>query len=393
MTPEKGGMKMSLQSRRECLERIRDRYARAGRQYKSKILDEFCQTCGYDRKYAIKLLRGPVRKRRRRPGPKPRYGPQERAVLAEIWRRSEYLCSKRLKAALPLWLPWYQRRYGRLPRRVRANLRAISAATIDRLLAPRRVQRGRALTRPGSLLRTQIPIRTDTWDITQPGFLEADSVAHCGQSMAGSFIWSITYTDICTGWTVLRAVWNRGAHEVLQRTREVEQRLPFPIRGFDCDNGSEFLNWHLVRYFTQRKRPVRFTRSRAYHKDDNAHVEQKNWTHVRQLLGYERFQDPSLLQPINDLYSQEWEMLHNFFCPSMKLLRKHRIQSRIVKKHDPPQTPYHRLLQSSAVSPTAKQQLRSTYHRLDPFQLTDALEGKLKRIFQLHRRTKLRKAS
>lgn len=387
---------MSQRSRREYLERIRVRYQGAGRKYKKSILDEFCEVCEYERKYAIKLVNRPPGPRKRPPGPKPRYGEAERRVLKRIWKHAEQICSKRLKAALSLWLPFYEKHYERIAPKVRKNLKAISPATVDRLLASARAHiagRGRAGTRPGTLIRTQIPIRTQHWDVTQAGFLEADSVAHCGESMAGNFIWSITYTDILSGWTVSRAVWNRGAQGVLKQTRDVEQRLPFPVLGFDCDNGGEFLNWHLIRYFTERKQPVQFTRGRPYHKDDNAHVEQKNWTHVRQLLGYERFDDAALLEPINDLYCHEWELLHNFFCPSTKLIQKQRVKSRYVKKHDPPQTPYQRLLQWGGLSKEAKQKLKATYKQLDPFELAAAIEQKLGCIFELHQKSRLGKAS
>ena len=327
---------MSQRSRREYLERVRPRYERAGRKYKKIILDEFCMNCGYERKYAIKLLNGSKEGRKRPPGPKARYGKAEQEVLERIWRQAEQICSKRLKVAIPLWLPHYENRYGPLSGELRSKLEKISPAMIDRLFAPLRTGnlRGRGGTRPGTLLKTRIPIRTDSWDLTEVGFLEADTVAHCGNSMAGDFIWSITYTDIFSGWTVTRAVWNRGAEGVVSQTREVEAQLPFPIKGFDCDNGGEFLNWHLVNYFTERKAPVLFTRSRPYHKDDNAHVEQTNWTHVRQLLGYERFEAPELVEPINDLYRNQWSMLQNFFFPSMKLVSKERVKRRYVNKYD-----------------------------------------------------------
>ena len=375
---------MSLASRREVVERLRRRYARAGRQYKKKLLDQLCELCGYERKYAIKLLNRPCPPRQRPPGPIPRYGQVEREVLLAIWRRAEQPCSKRLKAALPLWLPHYQRRYGPLARRVQRNLRDISPATIDRLLKPLRVRlggRGRALTRPGTLLKSQIPVRAEPWDVSEPGFLEADSVAHCGGSMAGDFIWSITYTDIFSAWTACRAVWNRGAQGVVSQTLEVEQDLPFPIKGFDCDNGAEFLNHHLWSYFAQRKEPVRFTRSRPYHKDDQAHVEQKNWTHVRQLLGYERLEDPALLELINDLYRNEWSWLQNFFSPSAKLLSKHRDRSRWVKTYDEPQTPYQRLLAWGGLSRQQRRRLKELYEGLDPFELAESIERKLLKIF------------
>src|SRR5690606_31184711 len=178
---------------------------------------------------------------------------------------------------------------------------------------------------------------------SRPGFLEADTVAHCGGSLSGDFVWSVTYTDICSGWTCNRAVWNKGSTGIVEATREVEAALPFDLLGFDCDNGSEFLNWHLVRYFQQRPCPVSFTRSRPYKKNDHAHVEQKNWSHVRQLLGYDRFEDPHLCPLINTLYRDYWEPLNNYFIPNAKLIHKTRLGSKIKIRHDKQMTPCARL--------------------------------------------------
>jgi hypothetical protein len=210
------------------------------------------------------------------------------------------MCSKRLKAALPLWLPFYEEKYGTLPATIRCQLVQISPATMDRLLKKVRARypgKGLCGTRPGRLLKHQIPIRTDNRDLAQPGFLEADTVAHCGSAMAGDFIWSLTLTDIYSQWTENRAVWNKGAKDVLEQIKDVEGRLPFAILGFDVDNGSEFLTFHLWRYLLDRPGPVPLTRSRPYRKNDQAHVEQKNWTHVRQLLGYERLEAPDYCPP------------------------------------------------------------------------------------------------
>jgi len=232
------------------------------------------------------------------------------------------------------------------------------------------------------LLKHQIPIRTDNWDVTVPGYLEADTVAHCGNSLEGEFIWSVTYTDIYSGWTTNRAVWNKGAAGVVEATRDVEAALPFAVLGFDCDNGSEFLNWHLVSYFAERENKVGFTRSRPYHKNDNGHVEQKNWTHVRQLLGYDRLEDPALREQINALYRDIWEPFHNYFCPSAKLLSKDRHGAKIKRRHDRPMTPCDRLLASPNVSESAKKKLRQTRAALNPFELQRRLDAALRPILQ-----------
>jgi len=225
-----------------------------------------------------------------------------------------------------------------------------------------------------------VPIQGEVWDERRLGFLEADSVAHCGGSLAGNFIWSLTYTDLASTWTEGRAVWNKGSHGVLEQTQSVEAALPFPVLGFDFDNGSEWLNWTLIRYLQVRPKPVRVTRSRPYHKDDNAHVEQKNWMWPRQLLGYGRLEGQDLLQPINALYTEAWGPLHNFFLPSTKLLKKWRIGSRWVRRHDRPQTAYQRLLAHAELTNKARRQLRDRFHALDPFRLAAEVERRLKPI-------------
>ena len=374
---------MGGKSKKEYLLAIWGRYQRVGRRFKSKILDEFCSVCGYARKYAIGLLsRKPGCKSKRR-GPRRHYDAQVREPLKVIWLQSEQMCSKRLKAALPLWLPFYEHKHGKLAEPIRKKLLRISAATIDRLLKKTRARypgKGLCGTRPGKLLKVQIPIRTDNHDVDRPGFLEADTVAHCGTSMAGSFIWSATFTDIFSQWTENRAVWNKGSTEVLREVRDLEKTMPFELLGFDVDNGSEFLTYHLWRYLLDRPRPIPMTRSRAYRKNDQAHVEQKNWTHVRQLLGYQRLEQPELIPRINDLY-RSWGLFHNYFCPSLKLRSKVRKGSKTLRKYFKPQTPYQRLLECPHLTQDQKQKLRSQYQTLDPFELKEQIEKKLKTLF------------
>jgi hypothetical protein len=379
---------MVLQSRREYLEAIGKRYRKATRKEKSIILGEFCATCGYNRKYAIRLLRKkllPIPNRK--PGPVPFYTKDQLVVpLKRIWFAADQMCSKKLKAAIPLWLPFYEGEYKPLLPDVRKKLLAMSPATIDRLLKPLRAlyKKGRCSTKPGTLLKNQIPIKTHNWDVTRPGYFEADTVAHCGNSMAGDFVFSLTFTDIFSGWTENRAVWGKGSQGVLRQIRNIEERIVFPILGFDCDNGSEFLNHHLVKYFTDRpKAPVQFTRSRPYRKNDNAFVEQKNWTHVRQLLGYDRFDNSELVPVIDDLYINEWSLFTNYFCPTLKLKEKLRINSRYCKKYEPPQTPFQRLIDSKDVSDEAKKTLEEIYNSLNPFKLKRKIDDKLKAVFHI----------
>jgi len=367
-------------ARQPQLDRLRQRYASRHKPGKGRLLDELCEQFGYDRKYAIKLLRATPtpRSRTRARGAPPRYAPIH-DVLTQVWQKAEQPCGKRLVSALPLWLPHYAKHFGALLPTQQKLLRAVSAATVDRLLADQRAASTRGLcgTKPGSLLRTQIPLQGEVWNERRVGFLEADSVAHCGGSLAGDFVWSLTYTDLASTWTAGRATWNKGATGVLEQTRDVESHLPFAVKGFDFDNGSEWLNWHLLRFLQQRARPVRVSRSRPYHKDDNAHVEQKNWMWSRHLLGYGRLGAPHVVPLINAVYAELWEPLHNFFLPSMKLREKWREGSRWVRRHDEPQTAYQRLLRTRQISRAQRQRLHDHYESLDPFELAQQLERRL----------------
>jgi hypothetical protein len=379
---------MSPQSKREYVDAVFRRYKHASRTQKGIILDEFCATLEFHRKHAIRLLRGYKRFTKPKPkkrGPKPLYNDKGiMVVLKRIWLAANLPCSKRLKAILPLWIPGYQSFFAPLPADTSQRLLQISPASIDRLLKPLRIhytRRGRSTTKPGTLLRNQIPIGVNQWDQTIPGFLEADSVAHCGESMLGQFAYTIDCVDIATGWSEQCAVWGRGETGVMEQLRIIETALPFPILGFDCDNGSEFLNHHLFRHFTERKKPVQFTRSRSYHKEDNAHIEQKNWTHVRQWIGYSRLDNPSVVPLLNDLYRSEWRLFHNFFCPSVKLLDKEQVGSKTIKRHDSPKTPFQRIIDSPHIPQAIKEKLISQSLTLNPFILRKAMETKLKKVF------------
>lgn len=378
---------MGKHEKRVYLQAIQSRYRQSDRAAKQTILNEFCEICGYARKYAIRLLNRKLSKTVlpvKHPGPKRKYRPEfVLEPLRRIWFASDQLCGKRLKAAIPIWLPHYENQYGLLADSVRTDLLSMSAATLDRLLKPLRIQHPKGLsgTKPGSLLKTQIPIRTHHWDETQPGFVEADTVAHCGNSLAGDFAWSLTMTDIVTGWTECRATWNKGSHGVLEQIQAIETLLPFPLRGFDCDNGSEFLNQHLLRYFTDHPQKPAFTRSRPYKKNDNAHVEQKNWTHARQLFGYDRLDKYQLVPLMNKLYSTLWCPLQNHFCPSLKLKQKHRDGARIIKQYHAPQTPYQRVLEHPDIPDATKCLLREQHAKLNPFAINAAIEQQLKLIF------------
>lgn len=381
---------MRSKNQASYLEKIYKRYHKADRATKAKILDEFCEVCDYHRKHAIRLLKKQRRGKKiiskQKRGRKISYEAKELLIpLQRVWLASDQMCGKKLKAALPEWLPHYSAVYEPLTPQLENQLLTISAATIDRLLKPVRIRYRKQRccgTRPGTLLKHQIPIKTDNWDVTLPGFLEADSVAHCGNSLAGDFVWSLTFTDILTTWTENRATWNKGAEGVKEQVYHVEKSLPFTLRGFDCDNGSEFLNWHLARYFTERHKPVQFTRSRPYRKNDNAHVEQKNWTTVRQLFGYERFDNSLLVELMNDLYANEWCLYYNHFCPTMKLIEKIKINSKYSKRYDAPKTPYQRVLDCPDIDDAVKQSLRHLHLSLNPFILKQQIQLKLNNIFK-----------
>lgn len=377
-------MNMSREIKGDLLPRLQQRYAGRGREGRSRMLDELCADYSYDRKYAIKLLGGtlPPPSGSKKPGPPTQYEAIE-PIVRTIWLASEQPCGKRLKPALNLWQRHYERHHGRLSQRQRELLKAVSAATLDRLLAAARAsdpRRGLCGTKPGSLLRIEIPIRTDNWDIARPGFLEADTVAHCGGSLAGDFVWSAIFTDIFSAWTEGRAVWNKGAAGVVAAVECVERHLPFPLLGFDSDNGSEFLNHHLRDHFALRPKPVGFTRCRPYHKDDNAHVEQKNWMWPRQLLGYGRLERAELVEPINQLYRQAWGPLMNFFLPGLKLESKWREGSHWRKRYEPAQTAYQRLMAGGSLAARKRKELRDQFESLDPFILKGEVEKRLKKI-------------
>jgi hypothetical protein len=379
---------MSLSAKRESLARIHGRYQRAGRPHKTRILDEFCATCDYHRKSALRLLRRPLAApgSRARPGPKRTYDPVVLVpVLKVLWLASDQLCSKLLKAALPEWLGYYERQHAPLADDVQEKLRAISPAQIDRLLRPARVgqpKKGLSTTRPGTLLRHQVPTRGGPADTSQPGAVAVDTVAHCDDTTAGNYVNSLTFTELFSGWTENRAVWNKSSHAILGQLKELEAVVPFKMTSFHSDNGSEFLNWPLHEYLTGRPLKVPWTRSRAYRKNDNAHCEQKNWTHVRQLLGYERFGHPELVPLLNDLYGQEWSQYQNHFRPTFKLEKREKKGGKTVKTYEKkPQTPYQRLLGSAIIPEPTKERLRAEHARLNPFALKKSLEAKLKNFF------------
>ncbi|HEY5122512.1 MAG TPA: integrase [Ignavibacteria bacterium] len=291
-----------------------------------------------------------------------------------------------MKAVILIWFPWYRERENALTEKDKNLLKEISPSTIDRILKKYRRRFGKqglSTTKPGSLIREYVPIKTEQWDEKRPGFVEADTLAHCGGSLSGTFIYSVNLVDIATGWTSQRAVWGKGEYNVLQAIKSIEEELPFKILGFDSDNGNEFLNWRLLKYFKKRKRPVSYTRSRPYKKNDNAHIEEKNWTIIRQYLDYKRFDKFGLVSLINDLYSKHLNFFINFFIPSVKLIDKQRVGSKIIKWHDKPKTPYHRLIESKFTSKETKLNLKKQFEKLNPYKLQKTIRMKISNILDL----------
>ena len=378
---------MSLSSKRECLARIHGRYQRAGRPHKSRILSEFCATCGYHRKAALRLLNQPLRTTPpKRSGPKITYDPAVvLPVLKAVWLASDQLCSKLLKAALPAWLEHYERRSAPLGEAFKKKLLKISPAQIDRLLSTSRVKhprKGLCATRPGTILRREVPTRGGPPDTGRPGSVEADTVAHCDDSTEGDYVNSLTFTELYSGWTENRAVWNKSADAVLGELKALEKVVPYTMKDFHTDNGTEFLNWALHRHLTKREVKMPWTRSRAYRKNDNAHCEQKNWTHVRQLFGHDRFEHPELVGMMNGLYAVEWSQFTNHFKPTFKLLKREKKEGRAKRVYEAtPKTPYERLVESADIPEAKKRELRDRHAKLDPFELKKNIEIKLKKFF------------
>lgn len=380
---------MSNSAKKEYLQEIRKRYFLANRSDKSSILNEFCTVCGFNRKYAIRLIRKKDTVLLRKKGRHKKYNSLALLVfLKDLWVMTNLACSKRLKAAIALWLPYYHTDSGNnLSDEDKKLLLEISPRTIDRLLhrlKSKYKKLGLSTTKPGSLLKKQVPIKLNQWDESRPGFIEADTVAHCGSSLSGQFAYTLNIVDIASGWTEQRAVWGKGQRGVFDALKNITKHLPFKVLGFDCDNGGELLNYMLLEYFTHRKNPVQYTRSREYKKNDNAHVEEKNWTHVRQFIGYQRFDKIETVAMLNDLYLTEWRLYLNFFIPSFKLIDKKRDGSKIIKKVDPPKTPYQRLVYTSSIPSDKKKELTQIFNSLDPYQLEKNMKSKIKSILKLY---------
>lgn len=376
---------MTRVSLEELVEAVRPRYLRASRGEKTPIIDEFVAITGYHRKSAIRLLRhGRKRSSWDQRGRPPVYTNEVQAALIQVWEACGRICSKRLAPFLAEMVAVLEREGElRLPPDTERLLVRMSPATIDRLLRKSRYRRPRCSTKPGTLLKHAIPIRTCAdWDEDgkSPGFLELDLVAHGGESAAGEYLHTLNAVDIATGWCEPLALPNRSQQAVREAIDRMRQRLPFPLLGIDSDNDSAFINANLLRYCAGEK--ITSTRSRPYKKNDQAHVEQKNWSVVRQLIGYERYESAEALALLEALYRDRRRFV-NFFQPLRKLVGKERVGSKVHKRYDQAQTPYRRVLASPAVQGEGKERLRQEYQELNPVVLQGRIEENLRALWRL----------
>ena len=379
---------MTNMSKRELLAAIKPRYIKASKGEKTVMLDEFCNSTGYNRDYAVRILQagydcGRV-KRVGRKGRKKKYGHNLMTVVVKIWELLEYPCGKRLKPNLVSTIDALVR-HGemKVSDQIMGLLGKIGATTLDRRLKRERVIRklcrNRGTTRHGTLLKSSIPIRITNWDIWEVGNLETDTVAHNGGDPSGECVYSLDLVEIYSGWSEQQAVMGKGEKGVVKAIDEMKAVMPFTVKGLDSDSGSEFINWHLVKYCQTNN--WFFTRSRPDRKNDNAYIEQKNRTHIRDWLGYGRYDTMEQVDLINDLCRKELRLFNNFFRPVMKIKTKEKVNNSVCKKtYDSAQTPCQRLLNCDTLAPEQKQALAETYLALNPMALKRTINEKIKRI-------------
>lgn len=382
---------MTAMTKKELISTVKNRYLKANKEGKGKILDEFCQNTGYNRKYATRILQaGYDNNRIKSRGRKPRkkiYSNEVILPVVKIWELLEYPCGQRLQPMLaPMADCLIRCNEMKISDEIKCRLETISAKTLDRRLMKertiRRLNKNRGTTRHGSLLKSSIPIRITDWDTNEVGFMEMDTVAHNGGDPSGEFIYSLDMTEIYSGWSEQYAVLGKGEVGVTKAIDNVKNDLPYDLSGLDSDSGGEFINWHLVRYCDRNK--LFFTRSRPDRKNDNAYVEQKNNTHIRQRLGYGRYDTKKQLDAINDLYRNELRLFDNFFRPVMKIATKEKINNSVCrKKYDIAKTPCRRLLESRQISSKQKQKLTEIYLSLNPVKLKNIIDQKIKKIREM----------
>jgi len=374
---------MSKKSKDDLVKAIHPRYLQADKAEKGRILDEFVAAIGCHRKHAIRRLRQGIPEcRRERRGRKRIYTGDVVGHLARIWKICGHICGKRLQPFLPEMVAVLERHDELvIDAESKALLLQMSAATIDRLLARYRKQKGRGLstTKPGTLLKDAVPVRTFAdWNDALPGFVEIDLVAHCADSAHGQYLQTLTAVDITTGWTECLALKHRSQENVSVAIMLLRERLPFPLLGIDSDNDSVFINETLLRYCANER--LTFTRSRPYRKNDQAHVEQKNWSVVRRTIGYNRYESETALTLMETIYS-DLRLYVNFFQPVHKLVSKQRNGSKVYKRYDMARTPHQRVMASPDVSSKDKLRLQVAYLALTPVQLRDRIDANLKQLW------------
>jgi hypothetical protein len=379
----------SMQARREYRAIVRERYWRArSKKEKSRLLDEYCANTGHARKYAIRKLRArdnPHKKPRKKR--KPVYDGEVTAALARIWEVFDYACGRRLKPLIESETDRL-RGFGELSisDEVAAKLKRMSVATIDRKLRHQRqvlhLSWRRGGHRPGSALKGKVAVRLTDWDTAQVGYVEADLVFHCGASTLGEHACTVSATEVSSGWWEGEAIMGKSQDQCFRALKQIRQRCPFVWKGLDCDNGQEFINQMVYKYCAREK--LQFTRSRPGHKNDNAYIEEKNWTHVRKVLGYLRYDTLEEIDIIRDLYRHELRLYKNFFQPVMKLVSKERIGGRTKRKYGTPMTPYQNLIHSEQLSREAEEQLRQAHRLLNPAALKRQIDAKVNKLIETH---------
>lgn len=372
-----------MYSRQQYLQKLQQEYLKAKKSEKTKILNEYIKNTLHNRKYVIRQLNSTqltcnkIRKHRRNP----KYGYHLLKPLEELYNIFDCPCGQRLEQIIKVELNRLID-FGeiKINQQDAELLKGMSSATIDRKIKKiiHRKKKGITTTRPGSLLKRQIPIRLTSWDTNKVGYQEIDLVAHCGSNASGAFGYTISIIDIASGWWEGKFIMNKGQKETLEGLKAIRKRTPFHWLGLDSDNGSEFINWHLLQYCKSEN--IEFTRSRPNHKNDNAYIEQKNWTHVRKIIGYARYDTPEEQQVINGLYKNELGLYKNFFQPIMKLKQKERYNGSLKRRYEKAKTPYQRLLDNTDVSPEIKTILKAVYKKLNPAQLKRTIEVKLDRL-------------
>lgn len=380
---------MSNQDILTYLSRQRERYRElVTRKEKSLLITEVMLYLAITRDHAIRCLGGKSQVRYRKPGPAFLYGPDLFAHLKRLYFLMRQPCGKRMHAAVRLWLPSYESRVSDLKLEQKEKLLTMSPATIDRFLKPIRQEHGLSTTHaPNSAwYKAHVPIRARDWNIKSPGHLQGDTVSHCGDSGAGLFASTLTLTDIDSEWTENRAFLTKSAARVREALGDIESHLPFKLHSIKFDSGSEFMNFGVISFLRSthcRPKPIELYRSRPYRKNDQCYVEQKNFTHVRDLFGYDRVECAEAVRVMNEIYQSYWNPLQNHFMPAMKLVRKERIGARIKKIYDDPKTPYQRLLDSADLNIKQKYDLEQIHQKLDPINLQLTLESKLREYFAL----------